>query len=275
VRPLAEVEALLAAGSAAEPPEECLRGARSPLEIAAERGHPDIVALLLARGAAVRRAPMWAVGQHDRVEVLELIFDAMPEAERQRQLDETLAYAGQDGRVESARWLLARGADPNGPAPPAYGPALTVAARSGHAELVRLLLAAGADPDAPAAIESAASAGDPAAVRALLEAGADPHRADAQGNALSVAAAATEGPRHADYDAVAAILLEAGVDPNVHHRGMLPRSWAEECGNQALADRLAEAGGRRGSTAAHKLERVAGQLRALGYAALLLLGGGH
>jgi hypothetical protein len=68
VRPLAEVEALLAAGSAAEPPEQCLRGARSPLEIAAERGHPDIVALLLARGAAVRRAPMWAVGQHDRVE---------------------------------------------------------------------------------------------------------------------------------------------------------------------------------------------------------------
>lgn len=61
-------------------------------------------------------------------------------------LDEALAHAAQNERVEAVEWLLARGADPN--AGPYQGcGALHLAAAFGAVESVRLLVAAGANID--------------------------------------------------------------------------------------------------------------------------------
>jgi ankyrin repeat protein len=270
LRPAAEVEALLESGVPAEPAPECL-GTRSPLEVAAERGRTDVVRLLLARGASVRRAPLWAA-THDDPELMGLLIDALPENERAAGLTDGLEGAATRGHTALIRTLLARGADPARE----RSNALEYAAAGGYVEAVRLLLVAGFDPADPRAFSAALAVGDVESVREALERGVDPHGLDPLGdggNALSRLAAAT-GPERALRDlAIAALLLERGVDPSVPHRGVLPFTLARERGNEALAERLAEAGARAGTTLAWKLGRVGSALRGAGVALVLLLGG--
>ena len=218
------VERLLAAGADAN---AALPSGETALMAAARAGSVAAVNALLARGARVNAAEatrgqtalMWAVANR-RPAVTRALLDhgadvgartvtrrrvynmggsrSAGSASRGIALEEVveggstaLLFAARSGDVESARLLLAAGADVDDAAADG-NPALVVAAHGGHGSLAALLLRAGADPDASplgyTALHAAVLRGalrdrgvpndDPGAgvplVRALLAHGADP-----------------------------------------------------------------------------------------------------
>ena len=88
-----------------------------------------------------------------------------------------LLFAARHGELDSARLLLAAGADVNDVAPEGTS-ALVVAAHGGHGALATFLLEQGADPNAAGAgytaLHAAILRGDAELVKALLAHGADP-----------------------------------------------------------------------------------------------------
>ena len=218
------VARLLAAGADAN---AALPSGETALMAAARAGSVDAVNALLARGARVNAAEatrgqtalMWAVANR-RPGVTRALLDhgadvgartatrrrvynmggsrSAGSASRGIALEEVveggssaLLFAARSGDVESARLLLAAGADVDDTAADG-NTALVVAAHGGHGSLAALLLRAGADPDAAplgyTALHAAVLRGtlrdrgvpndDPEAgvplVRALLAHGADP-----------------------------------------------------------------------------------------------------
>jgi ankyrin repeat protein len=269
--PIEQIEALLAESTPAEPTAAC-RGTRTPLEIAAEYGRPDVVRLLLDHGAAIHRAPLWAASQQDDPVLMRMLIDALPAAKRAAGLKDGLEGAATAGHHVALAEFLRLGADPSAPG----AQALEYAAARGDVDGVRLLIEAGFAPDDPRAFRAALAVGDPLTVGRALAAGADPHANDPRtGNALSRLAGAT-GMQRAERDAeVAGLLLARGVDPNVPHLGRRPLGLARERGADALAARLESAGGRDGSTLSYKVDRAGRAFRRAGYAVVLLFGGGH
>ncbi|OFW47197.1 MAG: hypothetical protein A3J29_07795 [Acidobacteria bacterium RIFCSPLOWO2_12_FULL_67_14b] len=186
----------------------------TPLMEASRSGSVDAVRLLLAHGAQVnahesargQTALMWAVSrQHpDIVKVLlenkadvnlrsatrpvQVMLDRGPRravktsAQDARQIQAggstALILAAQTGSTESARLLLAAGANANDVGGDGKS-ALVMAAFSGQTDMATLLLAAGADPNAAGAgytaLHAAGLRGDVALVKALLQTGASPH----------------------------------------------------------------------------------------------------
>ena len=226
------VERLLAAGADAN---AALPSGETALMAAARAGSLAAVNALLARGARVNAAEatrgqtalMWAVANR-RPAVTRALLDhgaavgartvtrrrvynmggsrSAGSASRGIALEEVveggstaLLFAARSGDVESARLLLAAGADVDDAAADG-NPALVVAAHGGHGSLAALLLRAGADPDASplgyTALHAAVLRGalrdrgvpndDPGAgvplVRALLAHGADPDPRLARGS---------------------------------------------------------------------------------------------
>jgi ankyrin repeat protein len=121
--------------------------------------------------------------------------------------------------VSAARDLLARGADPNGPAAEEWTN-LSIACARGDAQLVRVLLEAGADPNDNDSLYHSVEPGDSACLRLLLDHGAVVNGTSALHHAL-------------DYDRVEPVrlLLEHGGDPNessdwpaLHHAALRGRS---------------------------------------------------
>ena len=202
----AAIARLLAAG--ANPNAALLEG-ETPVMTAARSGTAEGVRLLIAAGADVnaretsreQTALMWAVtqGQHEAVQALleagadvearskvrpRLMYDVTTNA---GQFDQgvveqlggftPLLFAARHGDVESARLLLAAGADVDHLAANGTSP-LVVATHSGHTALATLLLAEDADPDAIGAgytaLHAAVLRGDLTTVEALLASGADP-----------------------------------------------------------------------------------------------------
>ena len=193
----------------------------TPLMEAARSGSTDAVRLLLASGAQInaresargQTALMWAVSrQHpDIVKVLienhadvhartatrplMAMLDRGPRravktsAQDARQVElggsTALMFAAQTGSVESARLLLAAGANANDAAGDGKS-ALSMAAFSGHTDVATLLLSAGADPNAAGAgytaLHAAALRGDIALVKTLLEQGANPNARQVKGS---------------------------------------------------------------------------------------------
>lgn len=183
----------------------------TPLMEATRAGSVDAVRLLLANGAQVnaresargQTALMWAVSRLHPEIVKVLIenhadmqartserpvmamLDRGPRAVKTSAHDAreivnggstALMLAAQNGSVESARLLLAAGANANDTAGDGKS-ALVMAAMAGHSDVALMLLNAGADPNAAGAgytaLHAAALRGDVAVVTALLKKGAD------------------------------------------------------------------------------------------------------
>jgi ankyrin len=207
-RNAALVEQLLAAGAN---PDAVLPSGESAVMTAARTGSADVIKTLVAHGASVNHAEssrgetalMWAVASgHPEVVKTLVEVGADPKARadvRHRRVQvgqrfsdhdaRTVAYvdlggftpllfAARQGDVESARILLAAGAEVNDRS--ASGTtALVVAAHSDQRAVAELLLERGADPNDAAggytALHAAVLRGNPDLVRALLARGATPN----------------------------------------------------------------------------------------------------
>jgi ankyrin repeat protein len=164
------VEQLLEAGANVN--ARAARGQTALMWAAAQR-HPQVVRLLLAHGADVQaRSETWnqveAVSPHGNLEYNR----AIPYGR-----DTALMFAARSGDLESARLLVAAGANVNDT--DAWGVSATVlAAHAGFPELVEYFLEKGANPNAAdagfAALHVAIMRRDERMVSALLARGADP-----------------------------------------------------------------------------------------------------
>lgn len=198
----AMVRRLLSAG--ANPNAKLLSG-ETMLMVAARTGNPAVVYQLLSKGAEVnarasraQTALMWAVAQkhpdvvklllahhadvHARSDAWNYVMAVTPHGfpEYNRAIphgeDTPLLFAARVGDLESAKLLVAAGADSNDA--DAWGiSTVTLAAHSGFDDLVEFLLDKGADPNAAkagfTALHEAIMRRDEKTVAALLEHGAD------------------------------------------------------------------------------------------------------
>jgi uncharacterized protein len=203
----AVVQRLLRAGAN---PNASLRSGETPLMTAARTGNAEVVTALLEKGAHLNEkedvrhqtALMWAVAQqHPEVVQVLLKYGADVHARSKtwlqvvntteeqkshpsyrREIQQggytALLFAARVGDLDSARLLVAAGANVNDTAP--YGTSATVvAAHAGHGELAAFLLEKGADPNLAGAGYTALHAAilrrNDALVKALLTHGADPN----------------------------------------------------------------------------------------------------
>ena len=203
----AMVEALLDAGADAN---AALPSGETPLMTASRTGNANAVRLLLGHAARVhakegshgQTALMWAVAQQhptivqallehgasvdDRSNVYPKVISSAGNADPSGVYEieqggyTPLLFAARQGDLESARLLVAAGADVNDAAPIGTS-TLVVAALSGHGALGAFLLEQGADPNAAeagyAAVHAAALRGDLALITGLMAHGADPNPA--------------------------------------------------------------------------------------------------
>lgn len=235
---------------------------RTPLEAAAIYTQLEVVALLLERGATLRRDErngVYPASIHngDSPELLAMLVDAAgSQADLDVDFGPALIHAAANGSKGEVAYLLGIGVDPDFRAPSGTWVDPAIVRANTHFEIVELLLDAGADPmggDLPyqwSPLFPAAGVQNAAMVRRLLEIGVDPHRVGDDGNALSLAAcSAGRGVRPSPKETaktreVVALLLERGVDPNESHDSRTPLRCAEDAGNKELAAMLSEAGGR-------------------------------
>ena len=256
------VRRLLASGAA---PGAALPSGETALMTAARTGSADAVTALLAHGADPnarettegQTALMWAVAQrhpdvaevlieagadiHARSRVRSVATASSPRtgaAEGVSVIDEggfsPLLFAARQGDLESARLLLAAGADVNDTAPSGTS-ALVVATHSGHGELAAWLLEHDADPNAAGAgytpLHAAILRGDAPLAGALLTRGADPNAHLQNGSPharygkfyaletrLTGATPFFLAAKYAEAD-IMRLLAAAGADPQARHAG--------------------------------------------------------
>ena len=172
------VELLIAAGADVNASEK--RQGQTALMWAASQKHPSVARLLVAAGADVRaRTKEWMEYVQFAGGATLGVLGGEIELPQHRNGGYTpLMFAARSGGVETARVLLAAGADIDEPTGSGTTP-LVVAAHSGFGELGAFLLDRGADPNLAAggytALHAAILRRDPALVKALLAHGADPN----------------------------------------------------------------------------------------------------
>ena len=160
------------------PDQRARIGARTDCaDVGRLRQHPEIVKVLIENKADVHartgtREVRAMLDRGPRRAVKTSAQDAQP---YQMGGSTALLLAAQNGSTESARLLLAAGANANDAAGDGKS-ALVMAAFSAHTDVATVLLDAGADPNAAAAgytaLHAAALRGDVALVKALLARGA-------------------------------------------------------------------------------------------------------
>jgi ankyrin repeat protein len=199
------------------------------------------VALLIRAGSKVGSvnrygvAPLYLACINGSAAIVEVLLKAGADPNTALPDGETpLMTAARTGKADTVKVLLAHGADANAKEPSRGQTALMWAAAEGNADAVRLLVQRGADIQTRSnggftALLFAAREGKIAAVKALLEAGASVNeslsrRGGGRGgagtspetenapNAFLLAAA------NAHYE-LAALLLDAGADPNAAPQG--------------------------------------------------------
>ena len=249
----AMVETLLAAGADAN---AALKTGETVLMTCARAGSAEAVTAILTRGADVnakegsehQTALMWATAQRHPAVVRVLIehgadIHAQSRVSRQvitrdgRKAEEAdvggftaLLFAARQGDVDSARLLLAGGADRNDASPDGTS-ALVVATRSGQRAFAQFLLDQGASPDAAGAgytaLHAAVLSGDRDLVRSLLAHGANVNARITQGtrvtrfgqvaelsNVLSGATPFALAAKFIELD-IMRLLVNSGADPAI------------------------------------------------------------
>jgi ankyrin repeat protein len=174
----------------------------TPLSLAAERGHLDVLRILLSRkvdAAEINRAFINAAG-YRRGEVLRVLLDKGADVKKFGTEAATFLlrrkYVRREGDddaqvSELLKWLLDAGADPNGQDNQGWRP-LMAAAHGDYPTSVRLLLDRGADVNAKCACRNSGHDGAtalllavrrlaPQCVEALLDKGADVNLSDDAG----------------------------------------------------------------------------------------------
>ena len=165
---------LLASHGADLNAREHTRG-QTALMWAVAQQHPDVVETLVGLGADVhaRSAP-----QPRRIHTRTAGFNPAGVIDTVLGSNTPILFAARQGNLDTARHLVAGGADVNDTAATGAS-ALVVAAHSGHTALALFLLEQGADPNAAEAGYSALHAttlrGDETLATALLARGADPN----------------------------------------------------------------------------------------------------
>ena len=142
-----EVETLL------HRPQDPDCGPPTPLFVATEHGHLQVIRLLLEANADKEKAledgatPLFIAAQNGHLEVVRLLLQASADKDKAFQDGATpLFVAAQNGQLEVARLLLEAKADKE-KALEDGATALFIAAQNGHLEVVLLLLEANADND--------------------------------------------------------------------------------------------------------------------------------
>lgn len=167
----AVVRALLDAGA---DPNGAVTREQTALMWAANRGHGEAVAALIEYGADIHARSL--VREHYVKSEKEQDSNDVYKHWVQLGGNNPLMFAARSGELESARHLIAAGADVN--AVNAFGTSpLILAVHSGNVDLIQLLIASGAKVDdirsGHSAIHAAVLRGNLAAVKALVDAGAD------------------------------------------------------------------------------------------------------
>jgi ankyrin repeat protein len=115
---------------------------RTPLWQASLNGHTEVVKLLLANKADVNavhtdgRTPLWMASQEGHTEVVKLLLANKADVNAKKTTGTTALWiASQEGHTEVVKLLLTSKADVNA------NPALFIASQNGHVEIVKLLLA--------------------------------------------------------------------------------------------------------------------------------------
>ncbi|KAJ6503534.1 hypothetical protein C8R45DRAFT_894773 [Mycena sanguinolenta] len=195
------------------------------LQAASQGGHPEIVWVLLEKGADVNAQggalgnALQAACYAGNTGIVRVLLEKGANVNAQGgSFGNALNTASFKGHTEIVRVLLGKGADVNA----RYGDALQAASGRGHANIVQVLLDKGADVNAQGgeygnALQAASSEGHSEIVRALLEKGAD---VNAQGGKYANALQAAISEGHAD---IMRLLVEKGADVKAQD-GCLPNT---------------------------------------------------
>lgn len=216
-----------------------------PLSIAAQRGRIEIAELLISHGADVNArsqidlAPLDGAARFAKVEMAQLLIDkgARVDASGKRSRETPLFWAAVAGNEDVARLLVSKGADIRGRGDRVP---LDAAIEGGHEGVVRFLISKGAkvNPGGHGMELLLAVRGQNARVLSLmLEKGASLEARDKQGNTPLIEAAA-----YGRTD-LARILIAHGADVNArgNHR-LTPLIWAAGTRNRELIELLLSKG---------------------------------
>ncbi|MBD3273629.1 hypothetical protein GF385_04755, partial [Candidatus Dependentiae bacterium] len=167
----------------------------TPLHFAAEKGHQEIVKILLARGAdfsakdKFKNTPLYYAAKKGHQDIVKMLLDkdANPSSDAENYFKYTpLHAAAEKGNKEVVEILLVKkGVDLS--ASDRYGNTpLHLAAENGHQDIVKMLLDKGADSSAKnenkyTPLHLAAKKGHLEIVKILVKAGADPSAKDENG----------------------------------------------------------------------------------------------
>lgn len=182
----------------------------TPLMLAAEKGHLDIVRALIKAGADLDAAaekkgatPLLRALWNNHIEAAKVLLEAGADVHAQD--DRALSSAASLGNDDIVRLLLKGGADPNAD----RGAALRYSSGFGHAEVVKTLLEAGADPNVKdenkeTPLITACRGGHEEAVKCLIKGGA---ALDVKADGTSALIWAAER----GHAPIVKVLLEAGA----------------------------------------------------------------
>jgi ankyrin repeat protein len=216
----------------------------TPLLIAAQNGHKEIVEALLNARAPVDQAgssgitPLWIAAQNGHKEIVEALLNARAPVDQADSYGITpLWIAAQNGHKEIVKALLKAQAQVDQADSAGITP-LLIAAEKGHIEVVEILLGAGANVNqahhtGTTPLLIAATNGHRKIVEVLLETGANVNQANNIG-ITPLWIAAKNGHRE-----VVKVLLGAGADVNqAYDIGVTPLLIAATNGHKEIVEAL-------------------------------------